>query len=166
MEQITKNVILPYQRYLALKTSYDKEHGITTQESQEEMPNKVNEIHDKLSDDIILKFIPSRLKNKAQRLLEFLHQLAGLTWDRHGAISINGAFLKNSNICDLIVHSINNGFQSLTPEGAKEFLQLLLNSHIPLSIIAKRHRNCLLGSGTPGIPTNPKVRKLEQEWVW
>lgn len=175
---ITKTVILPYERYEILKKAYDTQHGISPPENTEN--NQVTEIKndfndDKLSEQIILKFMPKRLKNKAESLLQFLQHMPNITWNKDGAVTLNNKVIPSSNICDLIHDTVNNGFHTLSPEGSNEFIKMLLDSNIPLSILAKRHRTCLKGAGTtneinnsppPGIPVKPKIRKLDRDWTW
>lgn len=177
MDNVSKNVIIPFERYLILKAAWDKQNNVhfekeetapgdTFIDNAEGQSNQDNKLHS----DIIIKMVPKRFQNKARTLLEFLSRLPAIQWNEKGVVSLDGHLFDQTNICDLVQFAVNSGFSSFSPTGSAEFLRILLQNNVPLSLIATKHRDgtsSLKGAGSPpGLPKNQKYRNLEKEWLW
>ena len=163
MAHFTKSVILPFPRYESLKRAWEIQNGIKT--SSEDIKPGEEIKKNKLSSEIILKYIPKRLRSKSERLLDYITQMDEITWNEDGHVTIRNQYFQNSNITDLIQYAVNSSFKSFIPEGASDFIHLLLTANVPLSLIAKQHRETPVGGSTLGIPAKIKYRDLN-EWSW
>lgn len=158
MEGFTKNVILPYERYKVLKNAWEMQNGLTDVQIQENEKKRLDE-------ELVLKMVPHKLRTKCQRLLDCISQRTDFSWDEKGHVTIFGHYFPNSNLSDLLNYAVNS-FHSFTPEGAADFIQLLLTANAPLSLINKNHRESIkCGGAAPGIPEKIKYRDLN-EWSW
>ena len=108
--------------------------------------DRINEQRDvsvsKLSDDVILSFMPPKVKAKAQSLLTLLSDV--ITWNASGEISQDNGnhFIPNSNIADLIRICLNNYKNFNKFIGIDTFCKIITDNNVPLTLLS----NCELRS--------------------
>lgn len=155
-----KSVLLPYDKYIALKQSIDRQCNVddiaVNQTSSEnnisvETPNRNREK--------LLLLLPPANRSRAERLLNFVEQSNSVDWNSNGNIVINKEPIHNTHICD-IIHYITSQ-KKKPPPGASLFIKNLPN--LPQSLIS--NANFSGGSSIPpGIPT--KKRSLNSKTQW
>lgn len=165
MEGFNKNVILPFERYTVLKNAWESQNGLTDSKIEQNSKKR-------LDPNLVLKMVPVKLRHKCERLLESISDRQDFDWDEQARVTIFNHHFSNSNLSDLLNYAVNS-FSSFIPEGAADFMQLLIKANVPLSLINKNHRDTIKGDksdshlkgGAPGIPEKIKYRDLA-EWSW
>jgi len=92
---------------------------------------------ERLSQDIILKAIPKNFRVRAEALLEHLSHVNELSWNNRGTLLFNERVILHSNISDLLRYSMRE-YTHFSPVGLEEYVQGLVNSNVPESLIGNR----------------------------
>ena len=119
---IRQMVLLPLERYERLV-------------QREERHQRTNVPLPILSEDVILSFMPIKVKEKAQSLLKLLSDV--ISWNESGEISCGhtNEFIPNSNIADLVRICLNNYKNFDKFIGIDSFCQVLADKNVPLTLL-------------------------------
>ena len=170
-----KSVVLPYERYQQLMQNSTQhiqqniepdipvEHLTVTAQTE---PNTSEELETtQLKPDVIIACLPKRNQLKARRLLQYIHDIPKLTWNREGNLVVDKQPIAYSHIVDLLHDALNPTKHD--PVGHDIFYAHL--DKVPQSLINNSRRKSLIGGGSrsaaaaaatlppPGLPaTEPR----------
>jgi hypothetical protein len=91
-----------------------------------------------LSEKDIVRLLPAIYQKKAASILEYITKSPRISWDSHGAVTIDKATIKGSNITDLLVDCLRKS--SFTPQGVQQFVNLLSELAVPRYLIGNTDR--------------------------
>ena len=160
-----KMVLLPYDKYqrllhppernlesiekpISVEKPITLEEPISTEESIENQTDITNSL-------------PLTLRSKAKTLLEHLKSHSKLNWNRRGEISFGGKTIPGSNVIDLVKVHLRD-YKDFKPIGEEQFTHALLESNVPLSLLAPSKRR---QTGSGRIPPPPGIPKKFGNWI-
>ncbi len=187
MKSVKKMVLVSFDKYERMKAresthnvqarenNHDSKVDNTEQSSQSdasipEIPEDKKETINTLSHEAIIVGMPKVYQSRAKGLLEHIKQTNCVKWNDRGEVYIDGIFIPNTHITDLIKDCVKE-FTSYSPIGRKEFIRKLHESNVPQSLLGKNHRSVSMASQhqqggglqvPPGIPDANKSIKQKQ----
>ena len=119
-------------RFANLKTDPLK---ILLKKDESAIPTVKTEPEDSIQklDHDVIKVLPSHLHEAGTIILAKLRESPKISWDEIGTVSIEGSEIKGSNIADLLFGMLKQA--SFKPTGMLEFLKIVSELNIPLSMI-------------------------------
>ena len=118
-------------------------------EARKPIPIEIKSVEDDSSQPVSMRqqlasVIPKTYKDQALKIHDYLTSTGSpVTWDRTGAVSIQGTVLRQSNIIDLI-SDLTRSRKNFEPEGVTDFVQALANMNIPMDLIGNEKRRTAL----------------------
>ena len=117
--------------------------------------------------------VPTKLKYKANKILELLNSSNKFGYNDKGEINIKGQLLQNSNISDLLTDSLQS-VSKFKPNHVDALLELLGEINLPVHLINNRERQAQLAKElsfnasltpktSPNNTSTPKRSKKHQE---
>ena len=199
-----KSVLVPYEKYLILtkhlstnennnnnnydatcKTLPPPPPTLTTTDTPTAAADKCTQNSCSLSCDVILSYLPQKIRRKSESLLNEICKSNEIRWCPRGLVFINEKPTE-THICDFLHFA--NCAQKKEPAGAGEFFEKI--KHLPSTLISNSNARALSqqqqqqqqGSGTtaqsgavtssvipPGIPDKskkPRAPKATWKQVW
>ena len=139
----SKMVIIPFDRYQRMLESkgdvvcqsVEDSYSCTDESSKTDNPAKGVQVPTRtgLSRDVILLFIPTKIRPKVETLLS----LNCLDWNEKGELISDGQTIKNSHVADLL-KSCFIEYKHVF-EGTEALCSELASYNIPLSLITSKH---------------------------
>ena len=117
--------------------------------------------------ELLLGSVPSRMRNKASRLVQFLKQNPSiLSWNNRGEMSYMGQPVEGTNIQD-IIYSMYTPRSTHMPIGQEKFLRGLAQMNAPETLLSnskvKQRLRAEKTSQTPNIPMEGVLPMIEPE---
>lgn len=148
----SKMVVIPYDKYLKLinenkiKSTINNVNDNILTESKGNLAEtyinenikegeKISDL-DMLTENDILNYMPKSYSHKCKMLLYHMKN-NNIMWDSFGRLIIGDECVINSHIVDLIRDVIGNYKRKKFVKISRDFLQLLIASHCPHSILNK-----------------------------
>ena len=119
------------------------------EEEEEEAGGEVEEEEEDVVETETIQTIPIGLKKKAERLLIRLKVNPEIKWNDRGEISINGRYIRRSNLIDLVNDVLRARKTAPDPTGWEEFADVLRNSNVPQDLIGNPTRWNYIQGATP-----------------
>lgn len=92
------------QRYQFF-TNENRRNTFSKDTKTDEAEEDSTEEDERIANETIIASVPGKYKKQAEQLLQFLNSSSvrsAITWDKVGAVSINGERIKDANIIDLV----------------------------------------------------------------
>lgn len=117
---------------------------------------------------------PRQYRSRAENILSHISNESSIKWNKRGEILRDGKIITGSNVIDLINDVIKTS-KNEPPIGSKEFIKLLKDSNIPMSLIGHKTRfedlvhvtplRPIPESHTPTLSSRPKSRsRISARW--
>ena len=119
------------------------------EEEEEEEEEKEKEEEEDVVETETLDSIPVGLKGKAGRLLKRLKTNPEIKWNDRGEITINGQYIRRSNLVDLVNDVLRARKTAPDPTGWEEFADVLRNSNVAQELIGNPTRWNYIRGATP-----------------
>lgn len=141
------------QRYLNLKEHDFKKTQVPKEDKIKESKNVAEE--DSLDVASIAETVPKKYRMNATLLAQRLRDTNVVSWDKFGAVSIDGVQIRGGNIIDLINDTVRDRKRE-PPPGRRQFARALRQASIPQEFIGNKkvwREACETSSARSSTPT-------------
>lgn len=105
------------------------------------------------SGHVDLEQFPTQYRNRAQNLLKHIENQTDIRWNDRGELLVDGAPYAGSHIIDLLDDTVRHNKKTAGPPGSDTFVDALLNSNVPRTLIGNKNRLIRQFDNTP--PPSP-----------
>lgn len=102
--------------------------------------------------NVDLEQFPTQYRNRAQNLLKHIENQTDIHWNDRGELLVDGTPFAGSHIVDLIDDTVRHK-KTARPPGSESFMNALLNSNVPRTLVGNKPRLILPYDNTP--PPSP-----------